>query len=284
MNFIRFNATDGIELEGLLYDAGKESIVINIHGWAGNFYENYFIQEEALALNNSNISFLTINNRGHDFKCYLTNTENGNSIVGGGLYEDASESKYDIEGAINFCKSKGYKRIILQGHSSGAQKVINYAIEKNYKDVILLSPGDLYEEARSSNDVDIESLQITAKNLISEGNGDSKLDIPIWDNYFTAKTFINTLGKDGFSDVFPIMRKEKNPILEKYNGNLLIVVGTNDSYLNPYSNYEALEKWLKNNFINAKIDYLNLEGETHSFTNNTENFAKKLTEMVLKIL
>ena len=102
---------------------------------------------------------------------------------------------------------------------------------------------------------------------------------------FVVRTvFINTLGKDGFSDVFPIMRKEKKPILEKYNGNLLIVVGTNDSYLNPYSNYEALEKWLKNNFINAKIDYLNLEGETHSFTNNTENIAKKLTEMVLKIL
>ena len=83
----------------------KKNIVINIHGWAGNFYENIFVQEEALALNSCNISFLTFNNRGHDFKCYLSNSKNGNSIVGGGLYEDASESKFDIEGAINFCKS-----------------------------------------------------------------------------------------------------------------------------------------------------------------------------------
>ena len=32
----------------------------------------------------------------------------------------------DIEGAINYAKEKGYKDIILEGHSYGCNKVIYY--------------------------------------------------------------------------------------------------------------------------------------------------------------
>ena len=43
LEFVRFKASDGVELQGWLNHKGGNKAVIHIHGMSGNGYENYFL-------------------------------------------------------------------------------------------------------------------------------------------------------------------------------------------------------------------------------------------------
>ncbi len=45
VDFIRFKATDGVELQGWLNNENNDTAVIHIHGMSGNGYENYFLDD-----------------------------------------------------------------------------------------------------------------------------------------------------------------------------------------------------------------------------------------------
>lgn len=53
------------------------------------------------------------------------------------------ESVHDIAGATNYLKSIGKNKIILQGHSLGCMKVVNYLLEKGQSEIkaaVLIAP------------------------------------------------------------------------------------------------------------------------------------------------
>ena len=91
---------------------------INVNG---NFYENRFLDILAKSYTDKNYAFLTFNNRGRDF---ITELLKGNdfTIIGGSL-ERFKDCILDIDGVLNWAKEKGYKEIILEGHSYGCNKV-----------------------------------------------------------------------------------------------------------------------------------------------------------------
>jgi hypothetical protein len=45
VEFVRFNATDDVELQGWLNNENGEVAVVHIHGMSGNGYENYFLDD-----------------------------------------------------------------------------------------------------------------------------------------------------------------------------------------------------------------------------------------------
>ena len=67
VNTLDIMASDGTKMKALLYGNKGKRIVIHVHGMAGNFYENTFIEPIALKCEESNIDFLCFNNRGHDY-------------------------------------------------------------------------------------------------------------------------------------------------------------------------------------------------------------------------
>ena len=138
---IRINSIDGIEQPGILYTPDKETdkIVIHVHGLNGNFYENRFLDILAKSYTDKGHAFLTFNNRGCGF---ITELIKGNDFtVIGGCLEKFTDCLFDIEGVINWVKSRGYHKIILEGHSYGCNKVLYYYHHK--KDAGIFShPGD----------------------------------------------------------------------------------------------------------------------------------------------
>ena len=42
VDFVRFNATDSVELQGWLNNENSDIAVIHLHGMSGNGYENFF--------------------------------------------------------------------------------------------------------------------------------------------------------------------------------------------------------------------------------------------------
>lgn len=122
----------------------SDNIIIHIHGNFGNFYQNKFLWIMSHIYIENNIDFLTINLSSHDG---LSEGYYGRELkYVGGAVTDYNCSQDDIDAAISFVLSKGYKKVILQGHSLGCDKVIQYVIENHCKfPFILLSPVDSYK-------------------------------------------------------------------------------------------------------------------------------------------
>ena len=143
---VTMRTKDNFEIIGMLFNSGnsKDKIIIHIHGNFGNFYQNKFLWFMSSIYTANGIDFLTINLSSHDG---LAEGYYGRDLkyVGGAVAE-YDKSQDDIKAAIDFAINQGYKHVILQGHSLGCDKVIQYALENDSNvPLILLSPVDSYE-------------------------------------------------------------------------------------------------------------------------------------------
>lgn len=65
VDFVRFDASDGVELQGWLSSVDGDVAVIHIHGMSGNGYENKFLDTMRKAYTDMGVSFFSIDTRGH---------------------------------------------------------------------------------------------------------------------------------------------------------------------------------------------------------------------------
>lgn len=142
-----FANSKNLELIGLLFEANNRPntpIIIHIHGNYGNFYNNKFLWYMSKFYTENGFAFLSFNLSAHDGLC--EGYRNGDlDYIGGGV-SDYNESLLDIDAAIKFVGQRGYNQIILQGHSLGCDKILDYILNfdsHEYK-IILLSPVDSY--------------------------------------------------------------------------------------------------------------------------------------------
>lgn len=156
MKLINFLATDGIELNGFLYESNPktENVILAVHGMSSNCFKK---RDEVISnyANKNNINYFSFNNRGSELVKYIRKNINGKKEkqLGGTSYEDVIEGYEDIVGAISKLKEIGYKNIYLQGHSLGCTKIVytyNKLLEEekrdilqNIKGIILLSLVDI---------------------------------------------------------------------------------------------------------------------------------------------
>ena len=94
------------------------------------FWNDYFPELQATYLK-LNTSFLATNNRGSG----VYEIEKG-VIPSGAAVEHFEDCLFDINAWIEFAISKGYKKIILEGHSFGTEKVVYYMAKGKYIDKI----------------------------------------------------------------------------------------------------------------------------------------------------
>ncbi len=196
---VRIATKDGLELQGLLFEPKKKTsqALIHVHGWVGNFYENKFIDCIADEAVSNGLGFLTFNNRGAGIvNDFIKKKKSKIEYVRiGGSLEEFSDCILDIGGAIEFLIKRGYKKIILQGHSIGCQKIIFYqhkVKDRRVKGLVLLAPIDDFAfcnfllKGRYHRALDI------AKKMIKDGKGNSQ--VPDWMAFYpllSAKMFLN---------------------------------------------------------------------------------------------
>lgn len=205
-------STDNIELDSFLFEPakGSDKIIIHIHGKEGHFMQNRFIIEMGYGYPKSGYSFLTFNNRGHDYIADLVkkSATGFTSIMGGSAYDVFEDCIYDIDGVISFVRSLGYKEIILQGHSLGPHKSCYFIHKKQNKEVskvILISTSDiLYQLNEVPNWEQVSGL---AKEMVDQGRGDEIMAVRLWSNCpVSAKTFWNYTRPDSNTYCFNFTR------------------------------------------------------------------------------
>ena len=276
---VRINSIDGIEQPGILYTPNTNKIIIHVHGLNGNFYENRFLDILAKSYTDKKYAFLTFNNRGKDFIAELLKGDD--FIVIGGSLERFKDCLLDIEGVINWVKTKGYSEIILEGHSYGCNKVLYYYNHKkneSIKKIVLLAPCDIPSEGKkflSKEEYDIAKEESTK--LVNEGKDNELINFSVMANgKIAAGTYYNDFLPGGENDFIKYSdgKNGKSEILNSIDIPTLIVFGDSDECVLTQP-IDIVKEYLNNNINNCNIQII--DGADHSYTNKYEELGKIIT-------
>jgi alpha/beta superfamily hydrolase len=289
VDFTRFKASDGVELQGWLSKDNNETAVIHIHGMSGNGYENYFLDNLREIYAKNGISFFSIDTRGRGI---ISSFWQGNKIdswgegtkLGGSCFEIFSESVDDIQGAIEYLKTQGKSKFILQGHSLGGSKIVNYLVTQDNSDIIgavLLAPTDMVGWAKT--DPRHEEYLKKSEELIARGESEELVSAQCWldKTPLSAQTY-PTLCKAGTAvDIYG--ERAGGALLGKLKISTMIAYGDNDIGILKIDG--TMDKWMErvNKIGNKNIQISVIEGAAHSFkgcevelSKNVETFIKKI--------
>lgn len=128
---IKITTGDGLVLHGLLTEPSLPSrtLVMHIHGAAGNFYGNSYFEPLTNAVVGLGFAYLSTNNRGAGvYELEAGTTPHGVSL------ERFDDCVRDIDAWIELVLERGYERVILEGHSFGTEKIVYYMRYGTYRD------------------------------------------------------------------------------------------------------------------------------------------------------
>lgn len=286
---VKFKATDGIILDGILQKCEKntDKILIEVHGMTSNCFKE---REKIIAnkVKELNIDTLCFNNRGSEIIKYCTK-EDGEKILQGTAYEDVEESYNDILGAIEFAVKLGYNKIYLQGHSLGSTKIVytynkmlqeNNKYMKNIKAVILLSLVDIPDMLNT----------FTPKEFIELANKkekENKLEelMPMESSIhpFSVKTYLRYIKY--YKNIDFAKYTDENYNYDELNNiqiPLFMRWGNNKELIK--QNAKDLTNKLKSKLHNNKIDIDYIDEANHSYSGKEEILAEQIYEFLRKIL
>lgn len=147
MKELKIKTQRGVLLDGVLFDAPHaDTVLIAITGIHGNFYSNPFYYNIGDTLNGAGIDFVYAQTCDAFGTIQTHNIVTGRDEMIGSWNERFADADDDVEAYINYAHEQGYRRIILAGHSLGANKVIYYLShhhDQRVRHFLLLSPANL---------------------------------------------------------------------------------------------------------------------------------------------
>ena len=176
MENLKIETQRGTLLDGVLFGTNgrADTVMIAITGIHGNFYSNPFYYNIGNTLTAADIDFIYAQTNDAFGVIQTMNTHTGKEETIGSWNERFVLTDEDIEAYLDYAVKRGYKHILLAGHSLGANKVIYYLSrhhDPRVEHFLLLSPANL----------DYMTSGVTAnerhiiKQLYEQGAGDKML-------------------------------------------------------------------------------------------------------------
>ena len=277
---------DNYHLSGLFSEpkVKTESIIIHLHGSAGNFYQSNFYPYLFKLAEDLNIAFLSTNSRGTG----VYDVEVGTKYTGAAI-EIFEECLFDIDAWIEFAISSGYKNIILEGHSFGSNKIQYYALNGKYKSqvraLILLGFTDSYGgqlKYLKKDNKDNKDVLREAEELIKQSKPLQLLSDPYvnWGELpQTAQSYKNFMTPGSvLSDVLPLGQNKPFTNFKKLTVSILGVVGDTDecTVISPKEAVDILNKENKN------AECYMIENCNHMYLGREEELTRIIGEFLKK--
>jgi alpha-beta hydrolase superfamily lysophospholipase len=233
--FERFYAADGVELCGMLSvePANTEWAVIHVHGLAGNFYEQLFVDHLARAAVAAGLRFLSFNNRGHDYfsDAYRQELGTRKSSPMGGAHERLTEASLDLAAALLLVAEKGIENVVLSCHSTGAVKVVRFLFDRPpaVQGLVLLSPSDdVAIQASNAGERYTSTIEL-AQRMVDAGQSDRLLPEGTFFYPIDARAYLDLFSPTGIGNIFDLTNRGKGlQALNHVTVPTLVVFGSSD--------------------------------------------------------
>jgi len=291
LSHLEFPTSDGLNLPGLLYepDIKTDAVAILLHGNGSSsmFYSPNYGATYAKFLNDKDIAYFPFNNRGAHIIKKLDKKigEESVRIKFGCAFELIKDCILDVDGAIDYLKTLGFKTFYLIGSSTGANKICVYNYYKPNNPVskyILLSGGDdsgiVYSEWGKEK---FEEVLKICKEKVDAGKGAELAPIDLMDIY-SYQSIFDILNPDGDYNTFPyfetlnnlkISTKELFREFKSINKPTLVIYGENDEYC--YGRVPEIIELLKSKSINPnQMTFKSIPGADHGFSEHREEMIQ----------
>lgn len=291
MEIIDFLATDGVKLNGILYNCKEKSneVILAVHGMTSNCFK----ERDKVISENSNkngIDYFCFNNRGSELARYIKKDINGKEekIIAGTSYEDVLEGYEDILGAIIKLKELGYENIYLQGHSLGCTKIVytynelvdeeEYDVLSNIKGVILLSLIDIPKAIKVYLGDKFNEYVSLAEEKEQGYKSYELMPKDAFINPISAKTFLRYVrdNKDidfagyGKDNELEKLNNIKVPLMMRWGNQNEMILQSADELVNIVTNI------IENK--NKDIDYI--DGANHQYNGKEKELAEQIIEFI----
>src|SRR5262245_58677458 len=230
VSLVRVRTRDRVFLDGVMTEPRRRRGValVWVHGLGSVFSSGQpLIRALSSRLNAAGIAYLKLNNRGHDA------VARGGRRLAGAAFERFGESVEDIRTAIALARRAGYARVILAGHSTGANKVLHYVARRRDRRVIgliLLGPvSDVAAELKRVGRREVQRRVGVAERMARR---DANALVPRAFGFWSAQRYLSLYRQGGTEDVFPYYRPGARwSALRRVRLPMAAIVGSRDEFL-----------------------------------------------------
>lgn len=201
-------AARGTVLFGVLFHdteaSAPETVVLAVTGIHGNFYSNPFYVDFGAAVNAAGAHFVYAQTCDAFGKIPTRNVVTGAAETAGSWNERFAWAEEDVVAWVDWAVERGYRRIVLAGHSLGANKVIRYLSMRPEAPVdrfLLLSPANVRHLASQASSSD----RATVRRMLDAGRGAERLPFEL---FGWIPCIADTAGDWLFSDVLDNVHPE----------------------------------------------------------------------------
>jgi pimeloyl-ACP methyl ester carboxylesterase len=278
ISLVRVRTRDGVWLDGVIAEPPRRRNValIWVHGLGSVFSSGQpLIRALSARLNAAGIAYLKLNNRGHD-----TVTRGGQRLAGA-AFERFGESVEDIRTAIVLAGRAGYDRVILAGHSTGANKVLHYTARVRDRRVIgLILLGPVSDVAAERTRVGRRELQRRVAVAERIAKRDPNALVPHRFGYWSARRYLSLYRPGEAEDVFPYYRPAARwTALRRVGLPIAAIVGSRDEYLDR-SPTALIDAFARNTIRARSFTGIVIPRARHGFQNREHDLARAMVRWI----
>jgi pimeloyl-ACP methyl ester carboxylesterase len=278
VSLVRLRTRDGVWLDGVIAEPRRRrnAALVWVHGLGSVFSSGQpLIRELSTRLNATGIAYLKLNNRGHD------TVARGGKRLAGAAFERFGESVEDIRAMIALARRAGHGKVILAGHSTGANKVLHYAVrvqDRRVSGLILLGPlSDIAGEAKRIGRRELRRRVAVAERIARR---DPEALVPRAFGFWSARRYISLYRPGEAEDVFPYYRPNAGwAALRRVRLPIAAIVGSRDEYLDRRPT-ELMEAFERNATRARSFTGIVIPGAGHGFDKHEDVLARAIVRWV----
>lgn len=275
MEFITIETPDRLALQGVwLGGARSKNVYIFLHGLNSNLFSQATVAE--ILSTESDASCLLFNNRGNGYISPIRKFvgKKQKKVAIGTAHEVFTDSRDDIAGAVAFAKSRGAKRIILVGHSTGCQKAVWYLAGKPAHEVtgaVLLAPLSDYSAVDSMFGTRYAAIRRIAEKLVRSGKPATLLPSEFSPIPCDAQRWLSLYTPESKEEIFTYASGRTPATLHKTTVPLLALFASEDEYADRPA--KELAAWFASARPKQPIDARVVKAPNHGFSGQAKALA-----------
>jgi pimeloyl-ACP methyl ester carboxylesterase len=269
---------DGVLLNGVMAAPARarRAALIWVHGLGSSFAGGQpLIHALARRLNAAGVAYLKLDTRGHHV------VARAGRRLAGAAFERFGESVRDVRAMIDLARRAGYARVILAGHSTGANKVLHYMArvrDRRVAGLVLLGPvSDIAGEMKRVGRRELRRRVAVAERIARR---DPDALVPRAFGFYSARRYLSLYRPGEPEDVFQYYRPDGRwPALRKVRVPVAVIVGDRDEYLDRPA-AEVVAAFARHATGARSFRGIVIPGALHGFAGHEEYLARALVRWV----